>query len=289
MKDTSSEPGRLLYRDLQTTIRMLCSLSLEERRLVPGLTPVRADIIIGGAAILDVFLEELGLPELRVSDRGLRDGLLVDYLQRHRRTDLFSELAPRERSVLQLGRTCRFNEAHARTTAELALSLFDTARTCGLHSMGDWEREMLEYAALLHHIGSFLTYSGYQKHGHYLVSNADLLGFDQLEVTMMALCVLHHRGSVPRKGSPELGALENGNQDTLRYLSTLIRLAENLDRSQARNVLSARLVSGGSGGVILEVDAAHDPQVELSGVENQREAFERVFGVSLNVQVPARS
>ena len=289
MKDTSSEPGRLLYRDLQTTIRMLCSLSLEERRLVPGLTPVRADIIIGGAAILDVFLEELGLPELRVSDRGLRDGLLVDYLQRHRRTDLFSELAPRERSVLQLGRTCRFNEAHARTTAELALSLFDSARTCGLHNMGDWEREMLEYAALLHHIGSFLTYSGYQKHGHYLVSNADLLGFDQLEVTMMALCVLHHRGSVPRKGSPELGALENGNQDTLRYLSTLIRLAENLDRSQARNVLSARFVSGGSGGVILEVDAAHDPQVELSGVENQREAFERVFGVSLNVHVLAKS
>ena len=36
MKDSSSEPGRLTYRDLQAAIRMLCSLSLEERRLVPG-------------------------------------------------------------------------------------------------------------------------------------------------------------------------------------------------------------------------------------------------------------
>jgi exopolyphosphatase/guanosine-5'-triphosphate,3'-diphosphate pyrophosphatase len=289
MKDSRSEPGRLTYRDLQATIRMLCSLPLEERRLVSGLTPARADIVIGGAAIIDVFMEELGLPELRVSDRGLRDGLLVDYLQRHRRTDLFSELAPRERSVLQLGRTCRFNEAHARRTAELALSLFDSARDCHLHAMGDWERELLEYAALLHHIGSFLTYSGYQKHSHYLVSNADLLGFDQLEITMMALSVLHHRGSVPRKGAPELAALENGDQDTLRYLSTLIRIAENLDRSQARTVTSARLVPGGAGRVILEVDAAHDPQVELSGVENQRDAFEKVFGVSLGVHVLAKS
>ncbi len=75
----------------------------------------------------------------------------------------------------------------------------------------------------------------------------------------------------------------------MRYLSTFIRLAENLDRSQAHNVTNARLVSAGPGQVTLEVDAAHDPQVELSGVENQREAFEKVFGVSLNVQVLTKS
>jgi exopolyphosphatase/guanosine-5'-triphosphate,3'-diphosphate pyrophosphatase len=257
--------------------------------VVPGLTPARADIILGGAAILDVFMEELGLREIRTSDRGLRDGLLVDYLQRHRRTDLFSELAPRERSVLQLGRICHFNEEHARRTAELALSLFDTAKECGLHTLGAWEREILEYAALLHHVGSFLTYSGYQKHSHYLISNADLLGFDQLEVTMMALSVLHHRSSVPRKGGPELRALQAGLQDTVRYLSTLIRIAENLDRSQAGNINSARLVPAGRGRVTLEVDPIYDPQVELSGVENQRDAFEKVFGVSLDVRLLAKS
>jgi exopolyphosphatase/guanosine-5'-triphosphate,3'-diphosphate pyrophosphatase len=289
MKDSASDTTLLTYKDLQAAIRQLCSLSLEERRLVPGLTPMRADIVIGGAAILDVFMEELELPALRVSDRGLRDGLLVDYLQRHRQTDLFSELAPRERSVLQLGRTCRFNEAHALRTAELALSLFDSAAACGLHQMGAWEREMLEYAALLHHIGAFLTYSGYQRHSYYLISNADLLGFNQSEITLIALSVLHHRGSLPRKGSPELSALEPAEQEAMRYLSTFIRIAENLDRSQARNVTAARLAPAGPGRVALEVEAAHDPVVELSGVENQRETFEKVFSVSLAVEVLARS
>ena len=144
---------------------------------------------------------------------------------------------------------------------------------------------MLEYAALLHHIGSFLTYSGYQKHSYYLISNAELLGFDQLEVRMMALSVLHHRSSVPRKGAPDAEGLEDADQDTMRYLSTFIRIAENLDRSQARNVIGARLASQGPGEIVLEVDAVHDPQVELSGVENQREAFEKVFEVSLRVEV----
>jgi exopolyphosphatase/guanosine-5'-triphosphate,3'-diphosphate pyrophosphatase len=289
MKDTSSEPGRLSCKDLQSAIRLLSSLGLEDRRQVAGLTPGRADIVIGGAAILDVFMEELDLPELRVSDRGLRDGLLVDYLQRHRQTDLFSELAPRERSVLQLGRSCRFNEEHARRTAQLALSLFDSARECGLHDMGAWERELLEYSALLHHVGSFLTYSGYQKHSHYLISNADLLGFDQLELQVMALSVLHHRGSLPRKDAPDFKALESSEQDTVRALSTFIRIAENLDRSQASNVAWARLVQTEAGKVALEVDAAHDPHVELSGVENQREVFEKVFRVALEVRLLTRS
>jgi exopolyphosphatase / guanosine-5'-triphosphate,3'-diphosphate pyrophosphatase len=289
MKGTSSDAGYLTLGDLRAAIRHLRSLGLEARRQVPGLTPGRADIVIGGAAILDVFMDELGLQALRVSDRGLRDGLLVDYLQRHKQTDLFSELAPRERSVLQLGRSCRFNEQHARKVAELALALFDSAAECRLHKMGAWEREILEYAALLHHIGSFLTYSGYQKHSYYLISNADLLGFDQLETTLMALSVLHHRGSLPRKGSPELKALETGLQDTMRALSTFIRIAENLDRGQAGAVAGARLVPAGNGKVDLEIDAIHDPYVELAGVENHREVFEKVFKVSLKVRTLTRS
>src|SRR5690606_17858222 len=56
------EPGRcnegMTLAELQKTIAHLRSLPLEERRKVPGLNPARADIIIGGAAILDVVMEE---------------------------------------------------------------------------------------------------------------------------------------------------------------------------------------------------------------------------------------
>ncbi len=54
----------------------------------------------------------------------------------------------RERSVLQLGRACGFDEPHARTVGRLALTLYDSARESELHNYGDAERELLEYAAL---------------------------------------------------------------------------------------------------------------------------------------------
>jgi exopolyphosphatase/guanosine-5'-triphosphate,3'-diphosphate pyrophosphatase len=281
----------LTYHGLQEAVRMLCALPLARRRETPGLTPARADIIIGGAAIIDVFMQSLGLKSISVSDRGVRDGLLVDYLIRHGKSDLFGvDVGLRERSVVQLGRACRFNEEHARTTADLALQLFDSAAEQGLHHMGSWERELLEYAALLHHIGSFLTYSGYQRHGHYLVRNADLLGFDQLEIGIMSLLVLYHRGALPRTSDHEFVTLEGPHQTAVRALSTFLRIAECLDRSQTRNVSRARLIAGKPDRIVLKLKAAGDCQVELSGLENQRSAIERVLGHRLEVRVnPADS
>jgi len=60
----------------------LATLPLRERRGIPGLEPGRADIIVAGAAILAVSMERLGYHELRVSNDGLREGILLDLLRR---------------------------------------------------------------------------------------------------------------------------------------------------------------------------------------------------------------
>ncbi len=71
-------------RDLRETVRQLCAMPLAERKGVPGLHPDRADIIIAGAAILETLLRRLGIEQLRSSERGLREGLLIDSLARVR-------------------------------------------------------------------------------------------------------------------------------------------------------------------------------------------------------------
>jgi len=60
----------------------LAALPLRERRGIPGLEPGRADIILAGAAILAVSMERLGYHELRVSNDGLREGILIDLLRK---------------------------------------------------------------------------------------------------------------------------------------------------------------------------------------------------------------
>ena len=161
-------------KDLKQVIELLCSLSVKERQNVPGMNPKRADIIIGGAVILDTILSELKLSEITVSDRELRDGLLVNYLSRIEHP-LMDELSVRQRSVLKLGRRCSFDEQHAGTVARLSLSLFDSARELDLHKQGLVKRELLYYAAQLHDIGTFISYHNHQGNSAYLIRNADLL------------------------------------------------------------------------------------------------------------------
>jgi exopolyphosphatase / guanosine-5'-triphosphate,3'-diphosphate pyrophosphatase len=274
----------LHYQQLQELIAYLCSLSLEERKKVPGMNPERADIIIGGGAIIATLMEELGLERLYISERGLRDGLLVDYLNRHETIPHENRMTFRERSVIQLGKACGFDEFHANKVAELAEELFDSAAETGLHNYGPWERELLEYAALLHDIGAFLSYNNHHMHTAYLIRNADLLGFNQTEITIMASTAFFHRKTAPRKKHPEFSFLEKPVQKIVILLSTVLRIAETLDRSHTGLVSHAKFINHPEN-ITLEISAFQDCQLELWGLQNHQKTIENLFGKNLEITV----
>ena len=269
--------------DLQQVTARLCEATLEDRRKIPGINPDRADILVAGAAILQTIMEELQLPEIRVSDRGLREGLPIDYLTRAEHPPPLALKSFRERSVFQLGRTCRFDEPHAQNVARLALDLFDQTHTLGLHRFGDWERELLEYAALLHDVGAFLSYTNHRAHSYYFIRNADLLGFDQTEIAIVAAAAFYHRNSLPRIKHPEFAELDKRGRKIVRVLCVLLRIAESLDRSHTGAVENLRLQRMAADEVLLEISSSRDCQLEVWGVRHHEPAFEKTFGQRLTV------
>jgi len=273
------------YEQLRQVVDMLSALPLDERRRVPGINPNRADIIVPGAAIIETLMHDLGIQELRVSDRGLRDGLLADYLSRHADTAVLQETSVRARSVLHLGRLCNFDEDHARHVAHLALELFDGAAQTGLHRFSDAERELLEYSALIHDVGMFLSYSNHQEHSYYLIRNADLLGFDQRETAIMANAALFHRKAMPnKKKHPEFAALDRRTQKVVELFALLLRIAESLDRSHTNVVQDVRLRRLQSGEIALEIHGKGDCQLEIWGVQSHAEDFADVFGRKMVIE-----
>jgi len=271
----------LSYKDLKRVIDLLCPLTLEQRRKVPGMNPERADIIIAGAAILETFMKELGLSTVTITSRGLQDGLLVDYLSRMDNFPLLGELSPRQRSVLQLGRSCGINEVHARTVTSLVLEMFDSAKTQKLHDFSAIDRELLEYAAFLHDIGSFISYTNHQAHSYYIIRNSELLGFNEKEVLTMALLARFHRKKIPKKKDAGMTTMDTREQRVLRLLSSFIRLGESLDRSHTALIRHVRFTAASKETVHLEIMARGDCQLELWGIESERKAFEKAFGLKL--------
>lgn len=283
--ETTGRDQPLTRADLKKVAKTLRGMTAEERRSVPGINPERADIIVAGAAVLETLMTELDLPEIvALEDCGLREGLLMDYLRRSRHRGLVHGLDVRERSVVQLARRCKFDEPHARHVRGLALALFDSGRETGLHDLGERERELLGYAALLHDIGTFLSYRDHHLHTAYLVRNADLLGFDEGEIELLAAVTQFHRKTLPGSRNAALAELDAGERRAVRFLSLLLRLAERLDRSHSECVRDARFARAGDDTAVLELATAGDCHLELWGIQTRQQAVEKALGRRLAVQ-----
>ncbi len=281
-----SVPGRdepLSRKDLRTLAKRLRGLTAEERRAVPGLSPARADIIVAGSAILETLMDDLGIEVITALDEcGLREGLLLDDLARAGQHELRHGAGVRERSVLQLARSTSFDETHARQVARLALELFDSARAARLHRLGPEERELLEYAALLHDIGTFLSYSRHHQHTYYLIRHADLVGFDQEEVAIMAATAYFHRKALPAPRFEAFSGLDRRSRKVVRRLGAFLRLAEYLDRGHTGAIRHARLRREADS-LILELRPVGDWSLEEWSLERRRESLEKAFGYPLGV------
>lgn len=71
--------GTVLDRaEIDRQIELYRGRTAEERRLVVGLQPKRAEVILAGACIVRTVMAKLGRESLTVSDRGLRHGLLLE-------------------------------------------------------------------------------------------------------------------------------------------------------------------------------------------------------------------
>lgn len=247
----------------------------KQRRHMAGLGARRVDLIVAGSMFLATMLELFDIEELTISEWSLREGILLDAIRGHDPADLSDDpRAIRRASVQSLARRCSWPEAHSRRVAELALELFDQTRE--LHGLGDDDRELLEYAALLHDVGELVAHEGHDRHAAYLVRHGNLRGFDPDEIVVITALVRWHRSGDPRTNDDLVGPIEKETRSRVRRLAALLRIADGLDRSR-RQVVAHLDVALGPSLVLIALITDGDPELELWGARRKRGLFERVF------------
>jgi exopolyphosphatase / guanosine-5'-triphosphate,3'-diphosphate pyrophosphatase len=93
--DAARVTGHTLSRGRIAALLEVCATRpLARRRTLPGLEPGRADVIVAGAIICGTVMDVLGFPALTVSDGGLREGILIDWLTRRFRRAAHARCGP---------------------------------------------------------------------------------------------------------------------------------------------------------------------------------------------------
>lgn len=151
-----------------------------------GVTTLRADraaVLPGGLAILCAIVDELKADRVVIANGAMRQGILWDLLGRVHHHDM------RDVTAAQFMQRYHVDSAQAKRVGALALQL--------LEQIPCEDRENAErfvaWAAKLHEIGIGVAYSGHQKHGAYILRNADMPGFSRMEQQRLAALVLAHR------------------------------------------------------------------------------------------------
>jgi exopolyphosphatase/guanosine-5'-triphosphate,3'-diphosphate pyrophosphatase len=149
-------------------------------------------------------------------------------------------------------------------------------------------RDLLAAAALLHDVGYVVGYRQHHKHSYHLIANAHLDGFTPREREIIALVARYHRRAAPRKKHSEWAKLPREDRKLVRQLSSLLRIADALDRRHSKGIREIHCrVRGDQVRIALETE--RDVSVELHGAMEKSRLFEEVFGKEIQFQsLPSR-
>ncbi|NOY67250.1 MAG: exopolyphosphatase [Gammaproteobacteria bacterium] len=137
-----------------------------------GLKNERKPVIIGGIVVLQSIFDAFNIKLMRVSDGALREGILYDLIGRNQNNDSRSE------SIEKFAERFVIDRRHGTQVKNTAIELYQQAEK-------EWfskTPEALKYcqwAATLHEVGLSIAHNQYHRHGEYMVSNADLMGFSK--------------------------------------------------------------------------------------------------------------
>jgi exopolyphosphatase/guanosine-5'-triphosphate,3'-diphosphate pyrophosphatase len=191
--------------------------------------------------------------------------------------------SPREQvlaSALQIGRKYMFDEQHGLTVARYAAQLFDETRS--LHNLSIEYRTLLEVAALLHDVGTFISATDHHKHTFYLLTATPVIGLSKQQNLLVANIARYHRKSMPKVSHEAYAMLSTKERVIVSKLAALLRLADAMDNEHESRVQSFE-VEIKKPRFIMRLKGEGDLLLEKWALMKKASMFEQVFNFRFSV------
>lgn len=277
---TASSALRAVKREaLDEIVSALANASASERVEKFNLDEKRARNIVAGALVLHELMSILGLPSVLACPVAIREGILENRLSEKRAVPERAS-SVRRKSALALADRSSCDRRHAQHVARLARRIFNQTRD--LHRLGENSGELLEHAAILHESGMHVSDRAYHKHTYYLIRHADLRGFTEEQLVIVANVARYHRKAAPADDHQNLSELSEDQRDEVEKLSAILRIAEGLDRSHRQSVRDVAVRCNGQ--VRFLVRARSDAAMEIASAAKRAKYFASLFEKKVRFQ-----
>ncbi len=213
------------------------------------------------------------------SERGLR---VSDSFPAQSRQQRGSVMDAKLNAILELARRYDYDAGHAHQVECLAGTLF--TELTALHMLSRQDRKLLEYAAILHDIGYFVTSRGHHRHSLQMIMMEPMPEFTRDEKTVIANIARYHRKGLPKVEHTAFGILSEEDKQRVQLMAPLLRIADALDRSH-QGVVQELVCEIRDDAVILFVGTDADITTEVAAVERKADMFRQVFRKDIQLHV----
>lgn len=245
-----------------------------------GMTWPKAEAFVPALLVYDYLLRQTRAERVVIPTASVRTGLLEELAAQvsGQGAGKISDLV--RTSAIHLGRRFHFDEQHALQVATLSLSLFDQLEDT--HGLGHRERLLLECAAILHDVGTFIHHRDHDRHGEYLLQANEVFGLGRREHAVVSTVVRHHRTGSPGSDDTAFATLSREERLLVLRLVGLLRLGDVLDR-RAQAAVHAVQVEWAGKRLRLRVQPAVDLYYERAAFPDKAKLFEDIFGVPVEL------
>lgn len=177
-------------------------------------------------------------------------------------------------AIMELARRYDYDPGHAHQVECLAGTLF--METELLHGLGREDRKLLEYAAILHDIGYYVSAKGHHRHALQMIMMEPLPDFTRDEKTVIANLARYHRKALPSLDHTAFGILSDENKQKVLRLAPLLRLADALDRSH-QGLVKELFCELRDDALTIYVGADNEMPVETAALDRKADMFRQVY------------
>ena len=280
---------RVTRHRLDKVVEKLVEMSPEQRRKISTINDRRSEIIVPGALILQTTMQMLDVQYLVLSERALREGLIVDWMMRNGLLeDRFSfQSSIRQRTVIHQMQRFAVNQRRAEKVAVNALDLYDNTKGI-LHYDDGASRDLLWAASMLHTCGQHINLNAYHKHSWYLIRHSELLGYSEVEHLIVAAIARYHRRSLPKKRHESWQALgTRENRRRVNDMALLLRIAAAIDR-RPESVVKSVQIDASPGHLHLELVPQRLNQnlsLEHWTLQRSAEVVSQAAGIKISISI----
>lgn len=248
-----------------------------QRKKIKGLSADRADIFVGAVALVKTLMELCSIKRIQISRNGIREGLLYSHLCENQ-MPVDDILSFSINNIL-------INQNTDRRHSEHIYNLFKSLYT-GLYTLLDTTENLnniIKTSAMLHDIGSNITYYFHHKHSLYMILNSQIYGISHRELVMSACIAANHSDDNIAVNYQQYKMIINKDDlELIKKLGILLRLSESLDKSMTYKVPDITCNINNES-VIITTISESTAFIEIKAALDVSENFKNAFNKKLYV------